>query len=81
MSSYIIKDYDRFYDIYETLICNYCGITNYGDASVNTGPYNLCEGGNNFYNCNKAMDYLVNELDTESQQELLYKGIIEKRSY
>ena len=26
-------------------LCSYCPYTEYGQAEVNTGPYNLCEGG------------------------------------
>lgn len=29
---------------YSSVICEYCVCTGYGDAPVNTGPWNLCEG-------------------------------------
>lgn len=29
---------------YPSEICEYCRCTDYGSASVGTGPYNLCEG-------------------------------------
>lgn len=37
---------------YSSVICNYCVCTDYGNAPVNTGPWNICEG----QGCEAALD-------------------------
>lgn len=37
---------------YASVICKYCKCTNYGEESVNTGPWNMCEG----VECEDALD-------------------------
>lgn len=49
---------------YESSICKYCALTDYGCAPVNTGPHNLCEG----RGCEQALnDYNDNQADDEDK--------------
>lgn len=48
---------------YSSVICNYCTCTDYGSASVNTGPWNLCEG----VGCEKALEAYNNDNSDEDK--------------
>lgn len=49
---------------YASVICNYCPCSDYGFASVNTGPWNLCEGAH----CAEALEaYNDNQEDEEDK--------------
>lgn len=49
---------------YASPICRYCQATDYGTASVGTGPWNLCEGAY----CEEAFDCYNNNQTNEEDK-------------
>lgn len=55
---------------YSSNLCNYCPCTEYGTQSINSGPWNLCEG----CSCAEAFEQYREENEEELNEFLKTQG-------